>query len=236
MKSADRPLRIGTGQFSDSLALDKKTGFSRRLIELFADQDKHLLELKTKSSEVDHLLDVKHNGKTVFAWSVNPQKIVKSDEAGSVSLSERIKAAKKCVDAGYPVAFHFDPIIRCDGWEKDYKGVVDLIFSKIDPENIAWISLGALRYHPDHKNIFEDRFSQSKITFDKLEMGEDGKMRYSKPLRIDIFRKMQEFIRSHSKNIIIYLCMESQDIWDQSGIIVREQNPYHRYFKFFKTK
>ena len=111
LKSAQNPLRVGTGQYSDSLALDKQTGFSRMLIDFFAKQDMHLLELKTKSAEVDHLLDLKHNKKTVFAWSVNPQKIVESDELGSVSLLERLSAAQKCTQAGYPVAFHFDPII-----------------------------------------------------------------------------------------------------------------------------
>jgi spore photoproduct lyase len=236
MKSADRPLRIGTGQFSDSLALDKKTGFSRRLIELFADQDKNLLELKTKSSEVDHLLDVKHNGKTVFAWSVNPEKIVKSDEEGSVSLERRLAAARKCSEAGYPVAFHFDPIIYYSGWEKDYRRVVDLIFSEIDPKDIAWISLGALRYHPELKDIIEERFPNSQINFGEMDMGEDGKMRYFAPIRVELFRKMQEIIQSHSENVYIYLCMESPDIWDCSGITVQEQNPYHRYFKFFQTK
>jgi spore photoproduct lyase len=215
-------LRIGTGQYSDSLALDKKTGFSRRLIEFFADQDIHLLELKTKSAEVDHLLDLDHKGKTVFAWSVNPEKIVKSDESGSVSLAERLNAAKKCSQAGYPVAFHFDPIIFYEGWDKDYKEVVDLIFSEIDSVGVAWISLGALRYHPDLPRL--------RITQGETEMGEDGKVRYLKSLRIEIFKKMHELIRFHSKKVYVYLCMESPAVWQASEIA----NSANMYFRFFE--
>ena len=210
MKSAKEPLRIGTGQYSDSLALDKKVPFAQKLIEFFAGQDRHLLELKTKSAEVDHLLNrnLNHNRKTIIAWSVNPEKIVKSDEAGSVSLAKRIEAAKKCSAAGYPVAFHFDPIIHYSGWEEDYKVVVKLIFSNIDPENIAWISLGALR---------------------------SPKKRYPIEVRVGIFQKMQDIIRSYSKDIYLYLCMESREVWDAAAINNRPANRYFDYFKFFEV-
>lgn len=207
MKSAKTALRIGTGQYSDSLALDKKTRFSKRLIELFAGQSRHLLELKTKSAEVDHLLNLNHNHMTIFAWSVNPEKIVLSDEAGSVSLAERIEAAKRCSAAGYPVAFHFDPIIHYSGWENDYKAVVDLIFSNIDQKSIAWISLGALR---------------------------SPKKRYPIEIRGKIFEKMNKYIRLHSKDVYLYLCMEDPEVWVASKIRNQDENRYFNYFKFFK--
>lgn len=233
MREAKGPLRIGTGQYSDSLALDKETGLSQRLIELFAEQERHLLELKTKSAEVDHLLDLDHKGRTVFAWSVNPEIIVKSDEIGSVSLAHRISGAKKCVEAGYSVAFHFDPIIFYTGWDKDYKEVVDLIFSEINPENIAWISLGALRFQPELKDIVKERFPHSRITFEELEVGKDGKMRYFRPIRIELFKKMQEFIRSHAKECYVYLCMENLDIWKAAKIQNQKDNAYAEFFRFF---
>ena len=233
MQSAEQPLRIGTGQYSDSLALDQTTGMSKKLIELFSRQEKHLLELKTKSANIDHLLDLDHKGKTVFAWSVNPEKIAKSDELGAVCLKDRISAAKKCTEAGYPVAFHFDPIIYYKGWEQDYKEVLELIFSKVNAEKIAWISLGALRYRPGLKEIILKHFPGSRIDFQGAEEGEDGKVRYLKPLRIEIFKKMYELIRSYSEAIYIYLCMEPEEIWQKVGVINLAKNPYMKYFKFF---
>ncbi len=149
-------------------------------------------------------------------------------------MAGRIKSAKKCLEAGYPVAFHFDPVIFYSGWDKDYKEVIDLIFSEIDPEDIAWISLGALRYPPELKDIIEGRFPHSQITWEELGAGEDGKMRYSKQIRIEIFKRMQAFIRSHSKDVYVYLCMESIDVWKGSGIQNHEDNPYQGYFNFFR--
>lgn len=209
MKQAERPLRISTGQYSDSLALDKQTGLSKLLIELFAGQEDHILELKTKSAEVDHLLDLDHKGKTVFGWSVNPEEICKREELGAESCELRIEAAKKCVASGYPVAFHFDPIFYYPGWEEDYNNVIGQIFEAIEPKNIAWISLGALRYKQE---------------------------RYSESVRVKIFSKMQELIRLHSKDVYIYLCMESDAVWQKSGISNLAGNCYQKNFKFFPKK
>lgn len=225
--------RVGTGEFSDSLALDKFFGFSKPLIDFFAGQSNHLLELKTKSAEVSHLLNLKHNGQTVFAWSVNPQKIVDQEELGAVSLAKRLQAAKQCVKAGYPVAFHFDPIIHYAGWEKDYQQVVKAIFAAVPADKIAWISLGALRYQPELKDIIEERHSHSQITLGELDVGEDNKLRYFKPIRLAIFKKMNEFIRSYSKDVYVYLCMESPDVWGKVGIKNKKSNPYAKYFRFF---
>lgn len=207
LSKADRPLRLGTGQYSDSLALPEAVSLAKKLVGCFAGQNDHLFEIKTKSNAVDELLDLDHKGRTVVAWSVNPEGIVRSEEFGAVSLKERIQAAKKCVQAGYPVGFHFDPIISYPGWEKDYQEVVNLIFSAIEAKDIAWISLGALRYK---------------------------KERYPEQLRVEIFKKMHEYIRAHSPGVFVYLCMEGEDVWQASGIN-NSGSKYEKYFKFFRT-
>ena len=57
----------------------------------------------------------------------NPQKVIESTEFYTASLDERLEAAAQCVDAGYRVAFHFDPIIYSKTWEKDYEELVNII-------------------------------------------------------------------------------------------------------------
>jgi len=226
--------RIGTGEFTDSLALDQKVGLSEKLIKLFAQQDKHLLELKTKSNNIDHLLNLKHNNKTVFSWSLNPESLIKSDEKGSASLKQRLEAAKKAAEAGYKVSFHFDPLIHINNWEEEYKRVVDQIFKQMEEDNVTWISLGALRFSPKLKYIVEERFPKSEIMLGELVRGQDGKMRYFEPIRIELFQKMVQTIRIHSKNVFIYLCMESPAVWKKVNLQNPVKNPYAKYFKFTK--
>ena len=54
--------RIGTGEHSDSLALDKTLGINHHVIKFFATLPNALLELKTKSNHVEHLLELPHGG------------------------------------------------------------------------------------------------------------------------------------------------------------------------------
>jgi spore photoproduct lyase len=56
-KSRGAPLRVGTGEFADSLALDPWTAHSRWLRELVAAHPAVTLELKTKSANIEGLLD-----------------------------------------------------------------------------------------------------------------------------------------------------------------------------------
>ena len=56
-------LRIGTGELSDSLALDPLTSYSVPLVEFFAHQENGILEFKTKSNCVENLLHLDHRAK-----------------------------------------------------------------------------------------------------------------------------------------------------------------------------
>ena len=76
----DRFFRIGTGEFTDSMALDRLTHLSSQLVEYMADQEQGILELKTKSGVIDNLKELRHNGRTVMAWSLNSTPIMQKEE------------------------------------------------------------------------------------------------------------------------------------------------------------
>ena len=172
--------RIGTGEHSDSLALDKTLGINQHIIKFFAALPNALLELKTKSNQVEHLLELPHGGKTVISWSVNPQVIITKEELKTATLDERLNAARMASDAGYKVAFHFDPMIDYPDWEKGYQGLVEQIFDNISPDRIAWVSLGTLRYISSLKSIVDVRFPNSRVFLGEFVPAIDGKMRYLK--------------------------------------------------------
>lgn len=209
----DKKFRVGTGELSDSLALDDITGFSKKLIEYFSHQPNVNLELKTKTTNIQHLLKLNHNGRTVIGWSVNPEKIVKEEETGTANLADRFDAAKQAINAGYRVGFHFDPIINFDGWELEYKNVAEKIISIFPHDKIAWISLGTLRFPSQMKDITLKRFPRSKIFYGEF-IPTEGKSRYFRPLRENIYRKMLEYLSPLSPNTPLYLCMETKTVWN----------------------
>ncbi len=214
--SRNKISRIGTGEFTDSIIWEAWTDISSVLIPKFSRQSRAVLELKTKAIDIGRLKNLRHNRKTIVAWSLNSDWVIQHEERRTAPLSERIHAAHQCESWGYPLGFHFDPLIIYDGCEADYKRVIQQLFSRISPGNIAWISLGALRFMPSLKPIVEKRFPKSKIMYGEFIPGLDGKMRYFKPIRIDLYGKLISWIREYAPHVRLYFCMEDDDVWKKA--------------------
>lgn len=207
--------RVGTGEFSDSLIWEPWTDMTAYLVDRFAAQDRAVLELKSKTVNIDRLRRLDHRRKTILAWSLNTPAVIKREERGTASLDSRLDAAAQVQQWGYPLAFHFDPMIIYPGCEIDYRRVVEMLFRKIAPDNIAWISLGTFRFMPSLKPIIARRFPASKIVYGESVTGLDNKMRYFKPLRLALYRQIVDCIREQAPDVTLYFCMEDEQIWRQ---------------------
>jgi spore photoproduct lyase len=212
----ERITRIGTGEFTDSLIWQRWTSLGEDLITAFSGQQRAVLELKTKTAAVESLLGLDHQRKTIVAWSLNTERVIRTEERGTASLAKRLAAASRCADAGYPLAFHFDPMVIYEGCGEDYRQVVAALFARIDPDDIVWLSMGTFRFMPALKPIVERRFPESKLVFGEFIPGLDGKMRYFNPLRIRLYRSVAEEIRRHAPEVAVYLCMEDESTWQRS--------------------
>ncbi len=206
--------RIGTGEFTDSLALDRLTALSATLVEFFRDRDNAVLELKTKSAVVDNLEGLDHRGRTIMAWSLNAPAVMAREEWRTATLDERLDAAARCAAWGYRLAFHFDPIIDHPGWEEGYARTIEVLFERVPAGAIAWISLGCLRYLPPLKEIAAARFPGSRFMHEEFVTGLDNKCRYFRKRRVEMYRhlvsRLSPLVDAHT---CVYLCMESDVIW-----------------------
>ncbi|MBN1895979.1 hypothetical protein JW906_15950, partial [bacterium] len=211
--STDRILRFGTGETGDSLALDSLTGASTDWIAFFSEIPNTIIELKTKSVSIDNLPALKSKN-AVLAWSLNPDPIASTEEIHAPDVDRRIDAAVRCMDAGYKLAFHFDPILSFPGWEDRYLDLVDGLFRKIDAGRVVWISLGTLRFPPHLQGVIRRRFPKSRILDEEMIRGLDGKMRYPRPIRTAMYRLIADRIRFHSADVFLYFCMEHPAVWE----------------------
>jgi spore photoproduct lyase len=210
-----RIFRLGTGELGDSLAFDGITGFSTMVVPFFAERENAVFELKTKTDEVDNVLGLDHRGKTVISWSMNPERVIAEEERSASTLEERIVAAEKCQKRGYPIGFHFDPLIYYPEWERDYREVIERIFQRIAGKGVIWVSMGGFRFPPHLKPIIRDRFPTSQILWGELFPSNDGKFRYLKSIRIGMYRKIVGWLRDYEPNLFVYLCMESREVWEK---------------------
>ena len=215
--SSDRQsvFRLGTGELSDSLALESIFPLSQFLIQFFSESHNGILELKSKSANVDSLLHLEHRGKTVISWSLNPPRMIEEEEMRTAPLEERIDAARRCQEKGFPLGFHFDPLICYEGWESGYKETISQLFKKVDPKRVVWISIGGFRHPPRLKPIAEERFPKTKVFLGELFPGRDAKFRYLKDIRVEMYRKMAGWLKEAYPDLFIYLCMESKEVWEK---------------------
>jgi spore photoproduct lyase len=213
--SPDQIWRLGTGEFGDSLALDGLMGLNEVLMPRFADRKRAILEIKSKWPQLDHLLALGPNPQVIFAWSLNPPEIISGEEQLAASLERRLQAAAMAVAAGFRVAFHFDPLIYFPGWQEAYRRTVERLGAVIPSRAIAWISLGGLRFLPPLRQLIFRRFPQSRIAAQEMVLAPDGKLRYFKSLRVEMYAAMREWQAQASPEAFLYLCMESPRVWQE---------------------
>ena len=151
----------------------------------------------------------------VLSWSLNPEEIGKTEEGIAAKLDDRIDMAAQAIELGYFVGFHFDPMIYHKNGKEIYGKVIEKLKAKIDPDKIAWISLGTLRYPKEMPPIAKNNHPNSDIFSREFIKGMDGKWRYPKPLRVEIYKWTADPLTQWSKNIFVYFCMELPDVWEK---------------------
>lgn len=203
------------GEVCDALAFDPLTDFSVAISELFSQYKNGVIEFRTKSTNVQNLLLLKqHPQNMIPSWTLSPERVVNTLEHKTPSLRERLDAARRCQDAGYEVGVRLDPLIIYDGWEEDYRGMVEKILGKLDPRRIDYISLGSIKLHKLLMDVIRRRFPGSPSLTGELFPGADGKYRYLKFHRVDAYRKITSWVRGLDENVPVDLSIETDEVKD----------------------
>lgn len=201
------------GEVCDALAFDDLTDFSLDIAELFSRYENGFIEFRTKSTNIENLIFLKNPPQNILpSWTLSPESVAKSIEHKTPSFGDRLSAARKCQDAGYTVGVRLDPVINYEGWEEDYRGMIQEIFSALDSTRIDYVSLGTVKIHKILLDAIRKRFPQSPIILGELLPSEDGKYRHLKFQRVDIYRKMVSWIKELDSNLEIRLSMESEEV------------------------
>ena len=214
--SPEKIFRIGTGEFTDSLALNPIAGWTDLLLPFFSERENAVLELKTKTDNIERLLSSPYRDRIIVSWSLNSPSIGAREEKGAPGIEKRLRAARRCQEEGFTLGFHFDPLIEHPDWKEGYLKTIEMLAKTINPKGVIWISMGCLRYIPSLKNIIRKRHPGTHILDGEFISGLDGKMRYFKPIRIDMYGFMAEKLSKWHQDLGLYLCMESHEVWRKS--------------------
>ena len=163
-----RPLYFYSGTFSDSLALEGFSNFNEKLIDFFkelADKDV-FLELRTKSDNINFLLEMEPCRNVIAAFSLNPQTVIDKYEHLTPSLKKRMEAIELLDNAGYKIGVRIDPVFieRLHDYEKLLAEVKKI-------EHLHSVEVGFLRLDKnDYKNILKKSPSVLKNLFFDRDM------------------------------------------------------------------
>lgn len=172
---------------SDIVGVDHLTHTLKKAIESFGKSKYGKLRFVTKFEHVDHLLDAEHNGRTRFRFSINDDYIIKYFEPGTSRLDERIKAAIKVEEAGYPLGFIVAPIYLHEGWKDGYHEMFEKLKNAL-PEfakkNLTFEMIQH-RFTKPAKRVIQQNYPMTKLELDeekrKWKWGKYGIWKYVYP-------------------------------------------------------
>jgi len=204
---------IGTGQSSDSLMWGNKMGILDSLLSFAENHPNVILEFKTKSDRVEHLLKQKPPANLLLTWSLNPQNFIEGEEHFTASIDRRIKAARRVADHGYKVGFHFHPMVPYQGWKEDYGELIHRLTTQFQPEEVVTVSLGTLTFIKPVLKMIRNRDITSRILQMPL-VEAAGKFSYPLETKKELFSFAYNCFSPWHRRVFFYLCMEDPDLWE----------------------
>lgn len=197
------------GEFSDSLALTHLTGELNFYHEFAKNNPRAYIELRTKSANIKELLKLSPLPNFITSFSLSPKDKVKSHDLKTPSLAARLKAIEKLYQAEHPIGIHLDPVIHSDNFKDEYEELIGELSKVIPLNEIEYISIGVVRFTKDVYNQVKMNYPQTTYFHSELTKGEDGKIRYPRPMRYWILGTIKDMcLKAGAIEESVYLCME----------------------------
>jgi spore photoproduct lyase len=154
IKTSDGPSIYYSGYDCDSLAFEPVSKFCDYFLPVFSKHTSGVLEIRTKSTQIRSLLDVKPLPNCIVAMSFTSDEASLRYEHKVPAIQKRIEVLQKLQQAGWLVALRFEPII----WDSDllehYHKLFMEIFHRIDIDGLHSASIGEFRMPTSfYKNI-----------------------------------------------------------------------------------
>ena len=171
-----------SSDYSDNLATDSFTLFTTEFIPFFDNLKNAKMEIRTKSNNIDNLLNLNSSKNIEIAFSLSPQEIIDSYETGTPMLEQRVQAMKKLISAWWQVGIRFMPLIWCKNYQKIYTEFIKYIVSEIDMNDIYSIFIGWLLFTSSDYKMLLRKQPDLDVLY-KMKSEKDGFYRQEKDIR-----------------------------------------------------
>lgn len=201
---------------TDTLGLEPEHGVASALIELFSQLDRRYLLLYTKGGEVDHLLDLDHQNKTIASFTITPPSVAKLLEPSAPTTEERLEAIEKLSRAGYPIRLRFSPIVPIENWRQIYHDLIEDIYRRSTPEMITlWtlsmIDIDELDRLVPFESLDSNILDETKKMADAVAQTKGAP--FPAQIRIELYKEIASMIGDMNRGTRVSLCLETDHVW-----------------------
>ena len=123
----------------------------------------------------------------------------------------RIDAMRQCAQAGYPVRAVLMPIIPVADWPTVYGRFMTALLESVP---LSRITLGSICSYPQAQRLMEQKLGKKNAISSLLDRGptksDDGRLRFGRSTREDVYRHLIECIRRVRPDLEIGLCLEDE--------------------------
>ena len=204
----DEEITFFSGYDCDSLALEAITGFVREFLPFFQKHKRAVLELRTKSINVDELLNHEVIPNCVVAYSFTPENISQKLEHGVPPVTRRIQTMEKLAEKGWQVGIRLDPLIYHEGYQKNYSELIQNIFHTIPVENIHSVSTGPMRFPEKMFYTIEQLYPDEHLFAGPLE-NRNGLTSYSEKIEKEMMNYCDTILEKYIPKEKRYSCIQS---------------------------
>lgn len=166
-----------SGYDCDSLAFDSVTEFLGFFMPFFAQHPRAILELRTKSANVQPLLAQPPIPNCVVAFSFTPAAISQQVEHKVPPLEKRLQAMQQLAHAGWKIGLRFDPLIDAENFTHLYQELISQIFQRISAESVHSVSIGSLRFPQKMYQKIVKLYPHDKLLAQPLEKSDQKQMK-----------------------------------------------------------
>ena len=159
----DEDLYFFSGYDGDSLALDSITDFVASFVPFFSDHPRAYLELRTKSAAIRPLLSHQAGANVIVAFSFTPTAFAQALEHGVPPVEARIDAMLQLAERGYRLGLRFDPLLYSKNYQKHYRELFEVMFSRLDVRSLHSVSFGPFRMPRDYFQRMRKLYPEEKL-------------------------------------------------------------------------
>ena len=163
------PLYLAISYDTDLLGFETIVPYCREWIEFSRKEKDLLVEIRTKSANINALAGIPPHPRAVLAWTLSPDAVVEKYENRTPAGSRRLEAASRAIADGWRVRLCFDPVLKVPGWREIYRSFFAETFASLPADRIHDASIGVFRMNADFFSRLKKIRTDSDLPFQAYE-------------------------------------------------------------------